>query len=120
MTVKAIDHVYYWTKDMQAAIDFYRDVLGLELLRRSEDAWAEFDAGPIRFALHGGADGASPSGGTVVFEVDDLDRARPDLAAKGVAFEQEAGEVPGVARFASFRDPDGNIVQIIEYLPHPS
>lgn len=116
MTIKALDHVYYWTRDMDAAIRFYAGVVGLTLLRREGDAWAEFDGGPIRFALHGGADDASPAGGTAVFEVDDLEAARWALGQRGVDFQGDDGEVPGVARFASFRDPDGNVVQIIEYL----
>ena len=28
------------------------------------------------------------------------------------------GEVPGYARYASFADPDGNSMQIIEYAEH--
>jgi predicted enzyme related to lactoylglutathione lyase len=50
-----------------------------------------------------------------VFEVDDLDAARAALEAKGVEFLEHVGEVEGFARFASFLDPDGNTVQIIEY-----
>jgi predicted enzyme related to lactoylglutathione lyase len=117
MTVKGLDHVYYWTRDMDRAVAFYGDAVGLRLTRREGGAWAEFDAGPVRFALHGGVDGSAPAGGTVVFEVDDLDVERRRLMERGVAFEQDNGEVPGLARFASFRDPDGNVVQIIEYLP---
>jgi catechol 2,3-dioxygenase-like lactoylglutathione lyase family enzyme len=116
MAVGALDHVYYWTADMDAAVAFYGDVIGLRLVRREGSAWAEFDAGPIRFALHGGAADGVPTGGTAVFEVDDLDSARLRLRERGVAFDQEDGEVPGLARFASFRDPDGNVLQIIEYL----
>lgn len=116
MTVKTLDHVYYWTRDMDGAIAFYRDVVGLSLVRRSGDAWAEFDAGgPVRFALHG-SDQPAPAGGTAVFEVEDLDAACWTLGQRGVVFDERDGEVPGYARFASFRDPDGNVVQIIEYL----
>ncbi len=117
MTVKGLDHVYYWTSDMDRGVGFYRDVLGLPLLRRDGDSWAEFDGGAIRFALHGVVDGHTPPpGGTAVFEVEDLDAARRALEAKGVAIDEAGGEVSGYARFASFKDPDGNIVQIIEYL----
>ena len=41
--------------EMDAAVAVYGDVVGLTLVRREGSAWAEFDAGPIRFALHGGA-----------------------------------------------------------------
>ena len=38
-----------------------------------------------------------------------------DARERGVAFDDYVGEVEGLARFATFRDPDGNPVQIIEY-----
>jgi catechol 2,3-dioxygenase len=114
--VEELDHVYYWTGDMDRAVAFYREVLGLTLVRRDGENWAVFDAGGRRFALHGGIEGrpVSPGGATAVFSVADLDRARARLADRGVEFGHE-GDVQGYARFASFRDPDGNTVQIIEY-----
>ena len=39
-----VDHVYYWTRDMERALAFYTDVVGLELLRREGDEWAELEA----------------------------------------------------------------------------
>lgn len=109
-----LDHVYYWVRDMDAAVAFYRDVVGLTLVRRAGDGWAEFDGGPIRLALHG-AEAAQPGGGTAVFRVEDLDGARMQLEQRGAHFDEHVGEVEGFARFATFRDPDGNALQIIEY-----
>jgi catechol 2,3-dioxygenase-like lactoylglutathione lyase family enzyme len=110
-----IDHVYYWTRDMDGAVEFYRDVVGLILEVRHGDDWSEFRAGPIRFALHG-TDAETPRApsGTVVFAVGDLDAERRRLEAAGVRFDERAGEVQGRLRFASFRDPDGNPVQLLE------
>jgi catechol 2,3-dioxygenase-like lactoylglutathione lyase family enzyme len=110
-----IDHVYYWTRDMDGAVAFYRDVVGLVLAVRHGDDWAEFQAGPIRLAVHGIDGGAerTPSG-TVVFAVDDLDAERRRLEASGVRFDEHVGEVEGRLRFASFRDPDGNPLQLLE------
>ena len=115
--LRGVDHVYYWTADMDRAAAFYSEVLGLELVRRSGDAWAEFDGGPIRLALHAVHEGEPvPTGGaTAVFEVDDLDDAMALLNGRGVAVDQHIGEVEGFARFASFLDPDGNTLQLIEY-----
>lgn len=113
-----LDHAYYWTADLPRAVAFYRDTLGLTLQRQEGEAWAEFDTGEVRFALHGVADGqpAPPPGGTVVFRVEDLVVACRGLREQGVVFDEEDGEVPGYARFAALRDPDGNPVQLIEYL----
>jgi predicted enzyme related to lactoylglutathione lyase len=111
-----VDHVYYWTRDLDRAAAFYAEVVGLTLVHRAGNEWAEFDAGPVRFALHGTADdGPLPGGGTVVLKVEDLDAARWTLEERGAVFDAHVGEVEGFARFATFRDPDGNPVQLIEY-----
>jgi predicted enzyme related to lactoylglutathione lyase len=52
-----------------------------------------------------------------VFRVEDLDAVRLALEERGVVFEEKVGEVPGYARFATFADPDGNVLQLIEYGP---
>ena len=114
--VGRLDLVFYWVTDLERAVSFYRDVLGLQLHRQESPSWAEFDAGGRRFALHSVGDGqpVRTGGATAVFEVDDLNRAMADLTERGVTFVHD-GDVEGYARFASFLDPDGNTVQIIEY-----
>ena len=118
MRLEAVDHVWFWVTDMDRAVAFYRDGLGLSVGSRHGDEWAELDAGSIRIGLHGARDGhPTPHGGTAVFRVDDLDLAKAALEERGVAFEEHMGEVPGIARYASFDDPDGNSMQLIEYAP---
>jgi catechol 2,3-dioxygenase-like lactoylglutathione lyase family enzyme len=113
---KGIDHVYYWTRDMDRAVAFYQDVLGLPVAHRAGDEWAEFQAGAVRLALHATGEDELPASGTVVFRVDDLDEARWTLQQRGATFDGHESEVSGFARFATLRDPDGNPVQLIEYL----
>jgi catechol 2,3-dioxygenase-like lactoylglutathione lyase family enzyme len=112
--IGTVDHIYYWTRDMDRAVAFYTGVVGFTVIRREGGEWAELDGGSIRFALHGTDEGAVCSG-TVVLRVTDLDVARSTLEARGAAFDAYVGEVSDYARFATFRDPDGNPVQIIEY-----
>ena len=114
--LQGIDHVYYWTRDLDRAVVFYGEVLGLSLTHRAGNEWAEFQAGAVRLALHGTEEGSVPPGGTVVFRVGDLDAARWALERRGVVFDGHEAEVPGFARFATFHDPDGNPLQLIEYL----
>ncbi|MGH7540258.1 MAG: VOC family protein [Gemmatimonadota bacterium] len=114
--LRGIDHVYYWTRDMDRSVAFYVDVLGLPLTQRAGDEWARFQAGDVSLALHGTGDAELPPGGTVVFRVADLDGARSALQQRGVRFDGHESEVPGFARFTTFHDPDGNPIQLIEYL----
>ena len=48
--VERLDLVFYWVADLDRAVGFYRDLLGLPLVRRDGERWAEFDAGGRRFA----------------------------------------------------------------------
>ena len=102
---------------MDRAVAFYRDTVGLSLLRRDGVDWSELDAGPVRLGLHARRPEMRelPHGGTVVLRVADLDASKLALEARGVVFDEHVGEVEGRARFASFADPDGNALQIIEY-----
>lgn len=118
MKLGPLDHVYYWTEDMDRAVSFYEGTLGLRLLRREGGSWAMFDTGSdVHLALHGAIEGrpTETGGATAVFRVEDLDAARADLAGRGVPLDDHLGEVEGYARFASLVDPDGNRVQMIEY-----
>ena len=115
MMLGRVEQVWFWVSDMDRAIAFYTEALGLELAQRHGEEWAAFDAGAVRLALHGGANEDRDPGGTVVFEVEDLDAARFAMELHGAVFDPHVGEVEGLARFASFTDPDGNRMQLIEH-----
>ena len=51
-----------------------------------------------------------------MLRVPNLDEARWVLQQRGAVFDGHDSEVPGFARFATLHDPDGNAVQLIEYL----
>jgi catechol 2,3-dioxygenase-like lactoylglutathione lyase family enzyme len=113
---RELDYVYYWVADMDRALGFYRDVLGLRPARPPNPGWTEFELDGRRFALHGAVEGqrVPPKGGTVAFRVERLDEARALLERHGVPIVHE-GQVGSMARFLSVLDPDGNAVDLIEH-----
>jgi catechol 2,3-dioxygenase-like lactoylglutathione lyase family enzyme len=111
--------VYVFVSDMDRAVGFYRDVLGLELDYRAGDDWAQFDAGPVKLGLHGSAQGDGRAGGTFAFTVADLEDARMRLLGNGVAVGHEGGGERGQPRFLEFADPDGNVLAAFEHTGGP-
>jgi len=111
--------------DVEAAIRFYGDTLGLELVERRDDLAqnpeAEFRAADGTLLAYV-SKGAGQSRHTVAgFRVDDLDSVVSGLRERGVMFEEydlpdlktEQGIAAiGDVRAAWCRDPDGNILAI--------
>ena len=108
--------------DLDAAVAFYRDVLGLELAHRDGFA-AVFRSGTdtIRVALLRGPLEPRP-GTTVGWEVEDVRGTAEWLVSRGVTLERYPGmgqdelgvwTPPGSnAGVAWFKDPDGNTLSI--------
>ena len=107
---------WYSVSDLEKAKHFYGEVLGMTKAYEMP-GWVEFvgDEGAGSIGLN--ADPANKKGsGVVVLKVADLDKARKELAARGVQFEGEVEEVPGVVRLGTFRDPAGNRLQLAQVL----
>lgn len=108
-----------YVEDVERAILFYRDVLGLPLLRRSESsATFAFPNGALFGLFSGGI--ASSTAKTpeqqsleLGFRVNDLDAAIEELEAKGVQFVSEIGHWEK-SRWIYFADPEGNTLEIAE------
>jgi predicted enzyme related to lactoylglutathione lyase len=108
---------WYQVKDLEKAKKFYGEVLGLDKTFEVE-GWAEFSHtkdGPA-VGLSQVSEADAPGGATVVLRVDDLDVARKALSKKGVEFEGDVKEIPGIVRIGSFRDPSGNRLQLCQVL----
>jgi catechol 2,3-dioxygenase-like lactoylglutathione lyase family enzyme len=106
------------TKNPEAAIPFYRDVLGFKYLR--DDGFAlVFDMDGVMLRI-GKAKAFTPAPGTVLgWEAEDIGAAVDELVGKGVTFERysfmqqnERGiqTFPGGDQVAWFKDPDGNVL----------
>ena len=106
---------WYPVKDLTQAKKFYGEVLGLRKTFEME-GWSEFSHAEGAPSIGLTPRTGEESGATVVLKVDDLDQARSVLMKRGVRFEGEVEEVPGVVRIATFRDPFGNRLQLVEAL----
>ena len=108
---------WYQVEDMTAAKKFYGEVLGLNKTFEME-GWCEFShaEGAPSIGLNQLREGDDERGATVVLRVDDLARVQEELTSKGVKFEGDVTEVPGVVRIATFRDPAGNRLQLCQVL----
>ena len=108
---------WYQVNDINAAKKFYGEVLGLNKTFEM-DGWCEFShaEGAASIGLNQRRDDDDERGATVVLRVDDLARVQKELIAKGVKFEGEIHEIPGVVRLATFRDLDGNRLQLMQVL----
>jgi catechol 2,3-dioxygenase-like lactoylglutathione lyase family enzyme len=112
-----------WTSRIQEAETFYRDVLGLTLRTRSDGALVfDVGGGDLRVAP---IPSTAPGEHTVMgFAVADVDSVIASLRSRGVVFERFAGFPhaangtvisPDGAKVAWFRDPDGNILSVVQF-----
>ena len=51
MSVKKLQNAYYITENMDRAVGFYRDCLGLSVSFRDKDKWTQMKAGDVNFSL---------------------------------------------------------------------
>lgn len=111
MKIHNVDFVMYRVNDLERAVKFYRDVLGLALeFQSNEHQWAEFACGNVTLSLFGGSDiTATGSAARVALAVDDIAGAYAELLARGVPM----GGPPqdwGVCQSLEVFDPDGNAI----------
>ena len=94
-----------YVADMDRAVAFHRDTLGL-IPRFASPFWSEFDTGGTTLALHAASD-EHPAGSVQLgFASDDLDAFYAAREANGVSFTQEPTMMHGT-RIARFRDCEG-------------
>jgi predicted enzyme related to lactoylglutathione lyase len=101
-------------QEMDRALRFYRDTLGLTVHLEQED-WAVFAEG-VGLMLSPEPlpqDNISLNAVMITLNVDDVHGAYHELVQQGVAFLVGPTDVGG-AIVASFRDTEGNLLQLVE------
>ena len=113
--VTGVDFVALPTRDLEAAVSFYGDTLGLRRSTyRPDRHHAEFETGnltlnimnPERMGLE-----HHPFQNALALHVDDVEAARKELEVRGVTFDADTFDT-GVCHMAFFRDPDGNTLML--------
>jgi len=104
--------------DLERAIAFYRDALGMRFLFQAPPGLAFFDCGGIRLMLDAPARAQAGHNGSVIYyKVPDLQAAFETLSARGVVFEAKPHLVARLPDhelwMAFFRDPDGNLLALM-------
>jgi catechol 2,3-dioxygenase-like lactoylglutathione lyase family enzyme len=110
-------------RDLGRARDFYRDFLGLRLVREDEFA-VVFDAGGTMLRVARVEQPASAPYTVLGWEVKDIVQTAKSLLKAKVGLERYPGmqqDEPGIwkspsgARIAWFKDPDGNTLSITQF-----
>lgn len=121
-SLNQIGQIFVNVKDLDRAIAFYRDTLGMTFLFQAPPNMAFFDCGGIRLLL-GIADRPEldhPSS-IIYYKVDDIERVYEIFNARGVEFIAKPHLVAPMQTYdlwlADFKDSEGNIVALMSEVP---
>jgi catechol 2,3-dioxygenase-like lactoylglutathione lyase family enzyme len=113
--ISGTDFLTIPAKDIDAAVDFYENVLGLERSKQWGSMPAfEFETGNLTIAvMQSDAFGIEfqANNHPLEFHVDDFEGARAELESRGVEFKGDTLD-SGVCWQAFFEDPSGNTLAI--------
>lgn len=120
--IRGVAGILVWTDNLAAMTAFYTDVLGLVPRTRNDHltsfVWGAFKLNlSVHSEIHGPA--REPLRMMINLMVDDIGAVGRRLAQHGVAFERPPEQEPWGGWLATFRDPDGNILQLLQPTEHP-
>jgi catechol 2,3-dioxygenase-like lactoylglutathione lyase family enzyme len=110
-------------KDLDRARKYYEETLGLETVDREGDEVVAMKSGGTTINVYRSEFAGTNKATALTFDVDDIAAEVRDLKAKGVMFEhydmeglQPQGDIYSAEgmKTAWFKDPDGNILSMIE------
>ena len=108
--------------DLERALAFYKDTLGLRFLFQAPPGLAFLDCGGVRLMLARNQEGEPPApAGVIYYRVADLDAAYRTLGERGVTF---VGQPHLIARLPDhelwmvfLRDPDEHLLALMAERP---
>lgn len=110
-----LTHIEFSAKDHKQAAKFYSDVFEWEIKEFPEMDYSTF-------AAEGGSGGGfnkvgedNPAGQILVYiNTPDLKASREKIKQHGGTVVLESHEIPGVGTMATFKDPTGNLVALLQ------
>ncbi|MCB1221498.1 MAG: VOC family protein [Planctomycetales bacterium] len=120
MQIRSAARMVFIVRNFQFSLEFYRDLLGLQLEAEPGSGWACFDCGGMLLCLcafnavmpyEEHTLGSSPD--QLLFEVDSIEEVRSELIRRGVDVKP-VQQMSSTVRIAEFRDPDGRYLGLEE------
>lgn len=104
--------------DIERAIAFYRDILGMQFLFQAPPGLGFFDCDGVRLMLDAPAKAQVENYSSIIYyRVPDLQAAFETLSSRGVGFEADPHLIAKLPDhelwMAFFRDPDGNLLALM-------
>ncbi len=120
--VERTDFVGVLVTDLDRALRFYGETLGLRRNEKANPDWPEFETGNVTLSLvrpeQIGREEFTQNTMPIALRVPDVAEARARLEAEGVGFKTETMDSE-VCHMAVFSDPDGNaLVLHRRYAPY--
>ncbi|HEX3281759.1 MAG TPA: VOC family protein [Pyrinomonadaceae bacterium] len=118
----SIEQIAVNAHDIERAVEFYRDKLGMTLLFSVPPSLAFFDCNGIRLMLSLPAKPEFDHPGSIIyFNVDDIHKACETLSTRGVQFEEQPAFVADMGTYnlwlAAFRDSENNLLGLMSHVP---
>jgi predicted enzyme related to lactoylglutathione lyase len=119
---KKVAFTMYPIRDVARARGFYEETLGLKrgsMGNQGDNYWIEYDlpqGGCFALTNFVTDEPSAAAGGTIAFEVEDLDAVIADLKAKNVTFKSDVIQSP-VCRMAVILDSEGNSILLHQLHP---
>jgi predicted enzyme related to lactoylglutathione lyase len=103
--------------DVDRAVRFYRDTLGLPFLFAAPPRLAFFDCSGVRLMLSTPEPGFDHPGSVLYFSVEDIRQMHEALTSRGVAFRTAPHKIATLADrevwLADFEDSEGNTLALM-------
>lgn len=104
-------------QDMDRAVRFYRDTMGLSEGYRSSH-WSELRFGDAILGLHGGGDGSRIQTGLSI-QYEDVKKSFAAALKSGAEAVQQPEQREGEPIIlSSIADPEGNVIMLTQYVGH--